>query len=376
MTNKLVKQTGSTVGWNAGGISVPSLSGDLVAKFTLVAGSAGVLAGLAPTGTAPSLAGVQHGFRGAAGGYLEVVEGGVVKATTDVLFTADTEVGIYRLGTTVYYAVGEWRYQSLVASSGTKALLGVLYAPADAIDVPSLGAYVADISSASLAETLTASDAYLSDPIVYAGLTNVLTFSSAVAGQVDIDAVLPEFLTLLDATSPQMTLLATLVSTLSLSDTASASSQALLQYATNLATGAVSRYNGFDFTGFCRVGMDTYGFKADGLYKVETSTDNGTPISALVEFAAEALAGTMQTRLVALFYGLSTDGQVFVRVVDDLDREVVYRAKQRGSEYRTNPYQGVNSRHWRMRLEIVDASYADLDNVEWVAGSTSRRTTT
>lgn len=376
MTNKLVKQVGAAVGWNAGGISVPSLSGDLVAKFTMVAGSDWVLGGLAPTGTAPSLAGVQHGFRAAEGGFIEVMESGVVKATTDVLFTSDTVVGIYRLGTTVYYAVDEWRYQSTVASSGTKALLGVLYAPGDAIDVPSLGSYVADISNAPLSETLGVSDAYLYDPEVYGGLTNVLTFSSTSVGDIVIDATLPEFLTFLDANSPQMTLLATLSSALSVSDTASASAQGLLQYATNLATGAVGRYNGFDFTGFCRVGMDTYGFKKDGLYKLDADSDDGLPISALIEFAAEALAGTMQSRLVALFYGLSTDGQVFVRVIDDHDREVVYRAKERENQFRTNPYQGIKSRHWRMRLEVIDATFAELDTVEWVAGSTNRRTPT
>ncbi|WP_152978747.1 hypothetical protein [Pseudomonas mediterranea] len=305
-----------------------------------------------------------------------MVEGGVVKATSDVVFNSNVQVGIYRLGTTVYYAVDEWRYQSLVASSGTKALLGVLYAPGDAIDVPSLGSYAADISAASLAETLTAADAYTYDPEIYGGLTNVLTFSSTAVGDIVIDAVLPEFVTFLDATAPQMTLLATLASSLAIDDTAGASAQGLLQYATNLATGAVGRYNGFDFLGFCRIGMDTYAFKKDGLYKIDADTDDGVPISALIEFAAEALAGTMQSRLVALFYGLSTDGQVFVRITDDKDRETVYRASKRQGVYRANPYQGINSRHWRMRLEIVDASYAELDNVEWVAGSTNRRTTT
>lgn len=376
MTNKLVKQTGAAVGWNAGGISVISLAGDLVVKFTMVAGSDWVLGGLAPAGTTPTLAGVQHGFRAAEGGYLEVVESGVVKATTDVLFTTNTQVGIYRLGTTIYYAVDEWRYQSTVASSGAKSLLGVLYAPGDAIDVPSISSYVADISSASLEETLTASDGYYTDPYIYGGITDILTFSSAVGGAIEITAGLPEFLTVLDSTSPQLTLVAALTSTLAFTDTASASNQALLQYATNLVSGAVSRYNGFEFTGFCRVGMDTYGFKQDGLYKIGADTDDDAPITALIEFAAEALAGTMQSRLVALFYGLATDGQVFVRVIDDADREVVYRARNRQNQFRANPYQGINSRHWRMRLEVVDATYAELDTVEWVAASTNKRTTT
>lgn len=376
MTNKLVKQTASAPGWTAGGISVPALAGDLRATFTLVAGSVGVAAGLAPTGSTPALANVQHGFQAAAGGLIEVVESGVVKATSPVVFSTNRQVHIYRVGTVIYYGVGDWSYVSTVPSTGTKALLGVLYAPGDAIDIPSLAPYSADIDTASSNSTLTVGDAYHYEPLVYAGLSEVLTFSSAMNGVVTIDAVLLEFLTALDGISPQMTLEAMLANSLTLSDTAGASSQAILQYATNLATGAVARYNGFDFDGFCRVGMDTYGYKKGGLFKVDADTDNGVPISALVEFAAEALAGTLKSRLVAFFYGLSTDGQVFVRVIDDLNQEVVYRAKRQQEVFRSNPFQGLVSRHWRMRLEIVDATYAELDNVEWVAGSTGRRTTT
>lgn len=76
-----------------------------------------------------------------------------------------------------------------------------------------------------------------------------------------------------------------------------------------------------------------------------------------------------------VFLGLSTYGQVFLRMTDDQNREVTYRAVQRGSEYRSNLQRGLSSRFWRMRLELVDASYADLDNVEWVTGATGRRTT-
>lgn len=375
MTNKLVKQTGAAVGWTDGGISVYSRATGLFASFTLVAGSEGIVAGLAPAGTTPSLAGVQHGFKAADGAFIEVIEGGVVKATSDVLFTADTPVRIYRVGTAVYYGVGNWEYASLVASSGTKKLLAALYAPGDAVDVPKLASYAASIDNASFTNTLEFSDSYFYDPEVYAGLTEVLTFSSVIDGNTFIDAGLMEFLTALDGISPQMTVVTMLENLLTISDTASANSQQLLQYATNLVTGAVGRYNGFDFLGFCRVGMDTYGYKADGLYKVETGDDDGLPISALIDFAGEGLAGTQHSRVTALFFGLSTDGQVFARLTDDRDREVTYHVKRRDIEYRTNPFQGISSRFWRLRLEIVDATDALLDNVEWVAGSTNRRTT-
>lgn len=70
------------------------------------------------------------------------------------------------------------------------------------------------------------------------------------------------------------------------SDEATSVRGELLQYATNILTGAVTRYSGFGFAGFCAVGMDTYGWKTDGLYKVGAETDNGALISAIIDFAA------------------------------------------------------------------------------------------
>ncbi|EIK96050.1 hypothetical protein PMM47T1_13860 [Pseudomonas sp. M47T1] len=374
MTNKLVKQSSAATAWTGGAESVTSLSGDFQAQFTLVSGSAGLIVGLAAAGVAPAFAAAEHGILAQAGQYLQVIESGAVVATSDVIFDADTVAVIQRVGTSVGYIIGDWVYSSTTVSSGAKDLLAVLYAPGDAIDSPSFSAYTPDLSTAQVTSKLTTADSYLTDAVVYGLLTNVLTVSSAVDGGIEVTGAYTEYLAVLDSYGTAAEFQALLASALTLRDSASISAQGLLQYATNIASGAVGRYQGFDFSGFCRVGMFTYGFRSDGLYLLRLGDDNGAPISAMVDMAAEALAATMQSRLEMLYFGLDTDGEVLVRMVSDDDREQFYRAQPvQPAVWRAKPALGVNSRHWRMRLEITDATAAQLENVEWLAIPTGRR---
>lgn len=374
MTNKLVKQSTAATGWTAGAESVTTLSGDFQAQFTLVAGSTGLLVGLAPVGTAPAYAAVEHGVLAQVGQYIQIVESGVVVATSTERFDADTVAVVQRVGAAVGYTIGDWVYSSTASSSGSKELLAVLYAPGDAVDAPNLAAYTPDISTVQISSRVVPSDSYLTDPVVYGMLTDVLTVAATTDGSIEIAGAYTDYLVALDSYGTAAEFQALLTSALSLRDSAGISAQGLLQYATNMANGAVGRYQGFDFSGFCRIGMHTYGYRSDGLYLLRLGDDNGAPISAMVEMAAEALAATMQSRLEMLYFGLDTDGEVLVRMVADDDREQFYRAQPvQPAVWRTKPALGVNSRYWRMRLEITDATAAQLENVEWLAIPTGRR---
>lgn len=223
-------------------------------------------------------------------------------------------------------------------------------------------------------EVFALGDYYVVDPVLYAYLNSTLQIGTTIDLLLFIDAHLADHLALFDGADMVSIIQAVLTNRLEFSDSASNVSRMLLQYATNLASGAVGRYQGYEFEGFCRVGMQTYGYKRDGLYLLGADDDNGQLISALVDFAAENFATTQGKRLSNLYLGLSTDGQVFVRMTDDNDNDVTYLARQRKTEYRADMQQGKTSRFWRMRLEIVDATHASLDNVEWVAAATGRRT--
>lgn len=225
------------------------------------------------------------------------------------------------------------------------------------------------------AALLQAGDAYTTDPVLYAALTDTLAVGGVFDVLISMDGATTDYLVVGDAVDAQAVLFAAIESGLAFSDDAASVRGELLQYATNVLTGAVARYSGFGFDGFCSVGLDTYGWKKDGLYKIGADTDNGALISAIVDFAASDFDTAQRKRLDAVFFGLSTDGEILAKVTDDYGDAVTYRVMPRGSEARANTQRGGSSRYWRLQLQIIDATYAELDNVEWVVGSTGRRTT-
>lgn len=372
MANKLTK-TAATSAWDAGGNSLGIQQGDLFVSFALVKGSIGIVAGLAPAGGAPAYGAVEHGVLARAGQPIQIIESGAVVASTGVVFEDDVQVSVYRLGAEIYYVVGSFYYQSPKPSSGSKSLQAVLFSSGDAIDNPAIDIYAPDIANAYLVDTIRFTDAGGADPSIYAGLVDSFELTTFASADTDIYAGMVDFLTVLDAGGAQMVIMAGLQSSVSLSSGAGAQNESLLQYATNIATGAVTRYDGFGFHGFCRIGMDTYGFKTDGLYKIGGERDQGASIPALVDLAAEDFDTPQGKRVGNIFMGLSTDGDVDVRTIEDGGQEMNYRGYQRRAEWRADFARGRASRFWRLRLEVIDATHAQLDNIEWVVAPTGRR---
>lgn len=143
-----------------------------------------------------------------------------------------------------------------------------------------------------------------------------------------------------------------------------------VQYATNVLTGAVSRYEGFDFVSFTNVGQDTYAAAENGIYRV---THNSEPLQAAIEFAAVGIGSGNGKRLDSIYLGLDTDGETFLRVTGDDGREHTYKAVGRGGMLRGQMAKGVKSRHWDVRMEVVDATSLDLDRIEWLMPISARR---
>lgn len=152
-----------------------------------------------------------------------------------------------------------------------------------------------------------------------------------------------------------------------------AAQQEAIQYAVNVATGALSTYQGFDFRGFARTAGGTYAFRADGLYRIGAQTDDGELISALLDFGADDLGANTVKHVNQAYIGVRTDGQCFVRVKTDDGRERVYRVRNDQNVRRATLAKGVSGRYWSVQLEIVGASFAEVDSVELLIGATQRR---
>lgn len=296
-------------------------------------------------------------------GFPHVEAAGIVTTVPMAMWAGGVSVGVGRAALEVDFRGAGYDYDY---GTGFCDVGGVECYGVEVVEPTGAGSYT---------EAVAFIDTFTVDPVLFGHFSGTIQAGFTLDVVLAIDASYADFLVLGDEASATMVLEALIGAGVTLSDDPSAVARALLQYATNAETGAVTRYQGFDFKGFVSATGATYGWKRDGLYRLGADSDDGDLISAAIEFAAEDFETAERKRVSNLLMGLSTDGQVFVRLTDDAGVEVTYRAKQRMSEYRAATQQGRSSRYWRMRLELVDASFAELDNIEWVVGATGRRTT-
>lgn len=129
------------LGWNASAFSVASLTGNLVARFSVRAGSIGVVVGLAAVPEGDGFSNMSHSLafdRGA----ISVRELGAVVATGLGTNAAGDVYEIIRMGTdVVYYRNGAVLYRSLVPSDGQVWMDASLFAAGDGVLSPAFEPY-------------------------------------------------------------------------------------------------------------------------------------------------------------------------------------------------------------------------------------------
>ena len=145
-----------------------------------------------------------------------------------------------------------------------------------------------------------------------------------------------------------------------------------IQYALNMDTDGVARYEGYEFLGYACAGNRNFGWKADGLYLLGGDTDAGATLEALVDYG-ELGSGMRAKHMENVYVGVHTDGRVFLKLAADEGEPRVYQARQRRAVSKLNPGRGITGRQWHIVLEIVDATQIDLDSIEFVLGVSSRR---
>lgn len=160
---------------------------------------------------------------------------------------------------------------------------------------------------------------------------------------------------------------------MAISGSSSVARREALQYAVNATTGALSTYQNFGFKQFATVAGETYAITDNGLFRLTGDTDNGDLLNASIDFGASDFGTSQLKRVSSVYAGVATDGEAYIRVIADEGQELVYRAVAEHSESRVKTAKGLAARHWRVRLELTDASYADLDNLEIEIGVSQRR---
>lgn len=155
----------------------------------------------------------------------------------------------------------------------------------------------------------------------------------------------------------------------------SAAKQQAIQYAVNYATGALTTYRDFDFKGFTCNHDDaiTYGWRQDGLYRIGASRDSESVIEVLADFGASDFGDPQMKRLSTAFVGVRTDGDCYLRTVEEGGSQRVYKLAGTGSQSRAVLAKGAISRHWGVRLELTSASFASIDSIELEVAVSQRR---
>lgn len=214
----------------------------------------------------------------------------------------------------------------------------------------------------------------LADAIVYArwrenvGVGDQLLISVIIADSI-YDAILAG-----GQMSAEQIMFEVIRGAVSISTASAAIDDVVMQYATNMLTGAATRYEGFGFDGFASSGLDCYAHNKNGVYLIEDGAgDNGEAISAAIDFAMAGTDSSLNKRIENLYFGMASDGDVYARVKTEHGPEITYKAVASKSAYRAVCSKGAQSRHWALRLEVVDATYADLDSVEWDIKAMTRR---
>lgn len=145
-----------------------------------------------------------------------------------------------------------------------------------------------------------------------------------------------------------------------------------IQYGVNVATGALTRYQGFGFDSYARCGQTLYGLRADGLYRIRPGSDNGQPIQVAIDLGDTPFSEEQGKRIEAVYLGISTDGDAYVRLKAG-EAEYTYKAIQHDEMARAVPGKGLTGRRWTLSLEVVDATELTLDMVEVRYGASTRR---
>lgn len=233
------------------------------------------------------------------------------------------------------------------------------YLPSDMVD-GSEGVVAADVHSLELAMLLVGIDS------LEVGGSASLVFVLELAGM--------DSLSFADSASIGSIIEMLAMEQVSIMGHAGAARQQALQYAVNYLTGALTTYQDFDFLGFTHHEGQAFAWRKDGLYRI--GVEGEETMRLLVDFGATDYAEARLKRAGAGFVGVRTDGECYLRITTDDEVERVYKLIGNGNQKRATLAKGVESRYWNVCLELTDASFATLDNIELEVGVTQRRSFT
>lgn len=131
-------------------------------------------------------------------------------------------------------------------------------------------------------------------------------------------------------------------------------------------TFAASKYKGWNFNSFSKVGEKYYGCSSDGIYLLDGDTDNGELIKSVISTGNVKLSGGLQSRISKAYLIVKNNGKLIISVAGDDSRVYNYTLSKYNEymdEARVDIGKGLKSVVWRFELCNVDGSNFEIDNL-------------
>ena len=221
----------------------------------------------------------------------------------------------------------------------------------------------------AITSALGVSDSMSTTLSVPVSILSTLNLSDTLSTVLVIPVSIPETLNLTDSASAQQTLNIHIQSSLTLLDRLVSSALSNIGYVMNVNTGAVSTYEGWDFTSMAKVGNEFYATTPDGLVRIGATDDDGTGIDAVVRTGITDFDSTRMKRLVKAYLGVSSDGQVLLKTITDEGTENIYELQaETSTAVKESPVEigrGLRARYWQFEVLNEAGSDFTLESVEF-----------
>lgn len=135
-----------------------------------------------------------------------------------------------------------------------------------------------------------------------------------------------------------------------------------------------TRYEGYDFDGFAKVGDAYYGIKPDGIYRLEGPDDNGTQVPARVNFGNLSFGTMARKALPYVYVGMASNGDTYLKVTAD-GQTYTYRVRDNTELMKAHRYElgrGLRASFYDIEL-VADGTVFDLHNIEFQPIELNRR---
>lgn len=145
----------------------------------------------------------------------------------------------------------------------------------------------------------------------------------------------------------------------------------------NTENQGVTRYEGWNFTGFASADFGTYGTDGEKIYLLEGETDDNEEIDVLARTGKHDF-GTAYVKFVDRAYlGLRNSGDLVLKTITGDNIVRYYKVQNTSADGlhggRAKLGKGVKSRYWQFELVNVDGGDLELESMEFLPLRTTRR---